>query len=439
MKIGIVSLQFEESSTGGGGVHVGYITDQFLKLGHHVTVIAIHTNRTLSGAELIGEEAPYSVSERGKLKIIRFLLDKDIDHPYVGGKDVELDRIMRFAEIVTGWIKKNEKDFDIISLQGHHILPGYMAKELQSIKPKTVSYLHALETTYVTEKGDFVGAYEGTKEVLKRIREWEAMCRFADFVVVNSPIVRDEFKEIIEEVSGGAAEYAAKIKLIASGCEENFLMDDCSVDQKLKNVPEVVNLVTFCRIDPSKGVEYSIKGAKAAAKLCPHKFCLTIAGIPSSDEYIKELENELNDVPDNLEVKFLLMDAISPAGEKKKILDGEHIYILPTLKEPFGMSVIEASARGNMIVSAETNGPKYMFESDSEELTEWGVITEYGLLAGITEDHHANFADNVGKAIAWTVNNWPECSRHVLNFNNKVREKWTWEGIAKQYIELFKS
>ena len=440
MRIALVSLQFEETSTGGGGVHVKHMSDQFIEAGQEVTVVSIHTNKTLPQAKLEKHNGmDYSLEVRGALTVVRFLIDEGIDHPYVGEKDVELDRIKRFADTAVKWLKEEQAEFDIISPQGHHLLPGYMAKELQGIKPKIISYIHALETTYVTKDGSFVGAFEGTASVLEKIRQWEAMCRFADYVIVNSPQVRDEFKKIIEEADADAGKYFDRIVLISSGCDESFLMEDDRIMKKFQHMPETINLVTFCRVDPSKGIEYSIDGARSAAAASTCRYCLTIAGMPSSEEYITKLKTELDNIPGNLEIKFLILDAISPEAEKKEILDDKHIYILPTLKEPFGMSVIEASARGNMALSADTNGPKFMFESESGKDTDWGIITDFGILAKITDDHQAHFAQNVGKAIIWMIENWQGSVDRVLKFNEKIRKLWTWEGICKQYMELFKN
>ncbi|MBA7695307.1 hypothetical protein ES703_103930 [subsurface metagenome] len=102
------------------------------------------------------------------------------------------------------------------------------------------------------------------------------------------------------------------------------------------------------------------------------------------------------------------------------------------------MSIIEASARGNMIVSTDTNGPQYMMLSEHDNHFDWGIVTDNGVLAKITENHHTNLANNIGRAIVWTIDNWQSCTQRVLALNKKIRKKWTWEGIAKQYLELFK-
>lgn len=410
-------------------------------MGHSVIIISIHTNKTLPNSKLESKgDTTYSIQVKGKLKIIRFLIEEGIEHPYVHRKkQEELDRIKLFCDQAVPWIKDHQDDYDVVNLQGHHLIPGYMAAQLRGIKPKVLSYLHALETTYVTPKGDFVGAFQSTRDIIRQIREWEAMSRFADVVIGNSPQVIDEFKNIIAEYEENPKAFFNRIRLIVSGSEKNFIAAGKWMQNKLQDPPKVINMVTFCRLDPSKGVQYSILGAKAAAELCKQRFRLLVAGIPASPAYIEQLKKAAENPPCNLEIDFHFLNAISPTAEKKLLLDDKHIYILPTLKEPFGMSVIEAAARGNMVVSADTNGPKYMFDIRSGRDEPWGVITEYGVLAKITNNHEKNLAGNIGRGVAWCVKNWQQSVQQVLNFRKKIINNWTWESISHQYLEEFKN
>lgn len=439
MRIAIVSLQFEETATGGGGVHVRQITRQFLALGQQVTIVSIHTDKTLVEEPTATHAGvPLSVDRRGDLTVVRFLIDRGIEQPYVGDKPTELDRIMRFAKAAIAWLRANQDRFDVVVLQGHHTLPGYMARELRDIRPKRCSYLHALETTYVTERGEFVGSYDGTREILSQIRRLEAMSRYADRIIANSPMVRDDFVQIVSEYDD-VAMLDGRVEVLASGCDAEFLMADEEVRAKLERTPDRIELVTFCRIDPSKGVEYTIAGAAEAARLCERRFRLTVVGIPASDAYVDKLRQEAERAPENLEFELRLMQRISPPAEKREILDDKQIYVLPTLKEPFGMSLIEASARGNMIVAADTNGPHFIFDADRGQDQEWGIVTDRGVLARITADPQLNLARNIGRAVAWTVDHWQEGPGRVLALNAKIRSTWTWEGIARRYLELFES
>ena len=439
MNIALVSLQFEETATGGGGVHVKSICEQFLKHGHSVTLLSIHSEKTLDSADLLNEwYVPYSIQDRGRLSIIRFLIDKGISHPYEGDKDIELDRIQRFADVVIRWLKTRQDEFDVVNLHGHHIIPGLIAKKLQGSRPKIVSTVHALESTYISKKGESLARFKASDKLLILLRKWESMCRFSDFIILNSPVACNDFKEILDTQNVDFNKFESKIKLISSGCNENFLMSDRKISRKLSRIPDKINLITFSRIDPSKGIEYSISGAKSAARKCPHKLCLTIAGIAESNAYLSKIRSEMENHPENLTIKLKQFNAISPPSEKKEILDDKHIYILPTLKEPFGMSLIEASARGNMLVSTDNTGPRYMIESDQTADFDWGVVTQYGILAKITEDHKKTLPKNIGSAIVWAIENWKYCSQKTLAFNKKIRQKWTWEEIARQYLELFR-
>ena len=438
MKILLVSLQFEETATGGGGVHVKNICDHFLATGQHITVLSVHTEKTRRQIKSEEWQGDTSIQQRGNLTIVRLLIEKGISHPYVGDKNEELNRIEQFTRKALSWLKAGSKKFDIINLHGHHLIPGYLAQELRSIKIPIVSTVHALETTYISNKGESLARFKATDKLLARLKKWEAMGRFADIIILNSPTVASDFIMLLKGQKIDPGKYQDKIRLISSGCNRNFLMSNEEIKRKLARVPDQINLITFSRLDPSKGIEFAINGAREAAKLCPNKLHLTIAGIAESEEYLKHLYDLIKDPPANLCLKIRRMDKISSNAEKKEILDDKHIYILATLKEPFGMSLIEASARGNLLVSTDNTGPRYMMAGEKDILMDWGLITPYGALADITEDYQKTLPQNIGKAIAWTINNWDSCLGNTLGFNLKIREKWTWEGIARQYLEQFK-
>ena len=439
MRIAIVSLQFEKTATGGGGVHVQNITEQFLRLGHQVIILSIHTDKTINDFPLREDwEKPYSIEERDNLTVIRFLIDKNIENPYVGDKNTELDRIMRFSETVYHWIIQHTGEYDVVSLHGHHIIPGWLARQLQGKVRLVTSTIHALESTYVTANGVGFGNFDATQEMLTRLRQYEAMAVFADYIIINSLKVRSDFIEIATGQGYDLNMFEHKLVLIASGVTMDFIMPDELVKQKLSRRPDVINILTFSRVDPSKGHEFAILGAFEAAKAIKQKIRLYITGIPESQEYAEKLKSIAKHSPDNVEVIFDFKKAISPPEEKKQILDNKHIYILPSLQEPFGMSIVEASARGNMVISNDTTGPMYMMETeDKGQETSWGYITPYGALAKRTDDPYQNLPANMGEAIRWTIENWETGAERVIMFNQRIRQLWTWEGIAEQYIKLF--
>jgi hypothetical protein len=78
-----------------------------------------------------------------------------------------------------------------------------------------------------------------------------------------------------------------------------------------------------------------------------------------------------------------------------------------------------------------------MFASESGVTMDWGITTDYGLLAAITSDHKTNLSKNIGSAILYAIHNWDKSCTRILNFNQKIRSHWTWEGIGQQYLDLF--
>ena len=68
---------------------------------------------------------------------------------------------------------------------------------------------------------------------------------------------------------------------------------------------------------------------------------------------------------------------------------------------------------------------------------EWGLDAEYGTLVKIPDDIDKTLAENMGKAIVYTLDNWEKCRNKVVPLNKRIRRKWTWEGISEQYLEVF--
>lgn len=149
MRICLVSLQYGITATGGGGVHVNRIADEYRRRGHKVTVVTMHTSRTEADGfikEVGGIR--YSLSVNEDVDVIRILADKGLVTPYDGNtKKEEYGRLERFAAFAETFIKMNSVSYDIVHLHGHHLLPGYLAYKLKDSPLKVVSTIHFLEST----------------------------------------------------------------------------------------------------------------------------------------------------------------------------------------------------------------------------------------------------------------------------------------------------
>jgi glycosyltransferase involved in cell wall biosynthesis len=153
MHIAQVSLQFGATSTGGGGVHVEKVTEYLRRMGHQVTVLAIHTERTLAAAPELHPDGHWSQETRDGLTLVRFLIEEGLEGPYDGDKHAELTRIHRFCQAAAAWLRERAAAFDAVHLHGHHAVPGWLAWALRDQPFRIVSTVHYLESTNVSETG----------------------------------------------------------------------------------------------------------------------------------------------------------------------------------------------------------------------------------------------------------------------------------------------
>ena len=439
MKIAQVSLQFEATTTGGGGVHVEKVTEHLLRKGHEVTILSIHTDKTLAEATLTEGRVAYCMEPRDRLRVVRFLIERGLTQPYEGGKREELARIKKFCDAVAWWLDQRPAEFEILHLHGHHLIPGYLAQRLKDKGFKVVSTIHFLESTLLEADPEAIEHFRVAEETLTQIKRWEAMARYADTIVTVSPRVREDLFRLMSDLDIELEEVRSKARIVSSGVDKEAMMSLSQVEEKLAQVPEPVEIVTFCRLDPSKGVHYGVRAAAEAVQGSGRQLKLTLAGIPTSDSYLRLLKEEINRVRDTLSVEIQTFDRVFTPLERNALLDRFHIYLLPTLNEPFGMTIIEAGARGNLIVTTDTAGPLYILNGEGIEDKGWGYITDCGICAKRSEEPEVNLAPNLAKAIGWALEHWEESAQHALAFLTKIGDRFTWQQIAQEYLQLYEA
>lgn len=430
MRIAQVSLQFEATTTGGGGVHVEKITEHLMEMGHQVTVISIHTSKTLGHVRLIDGSYLYGLEKRDGMEVVRLFIEEGIAQPYEGGKEMEVQRIREFCDAVAWWLARNPGKFDIVHLHGHHLIPGYLAWKLRKKGFTVVSTLHSLESTLAGM--EHFDASEGT---LAEIRRWEALSRYADIIVIASPGMRQDLFEIMRDFGVNPEDVQPKVRMISSGIDESSLMPVSKVKERLDEIPNPVRILTFCRLDPTKGVEFSIRSAAKVARQ-GYNLELTLAGIPVGF-YLELLEKEAKRASDFIPIELHTFEAISTAEERNALLDGFQIYLFPTLNEPFGITILEAGARGLAIITTDTVGPRYILDSQQVHETPWGYVTDFGICAKKTSDPAGNLAYNLSQAIRWALDQWPESVRRALAFRERVEEKYTWRRVTQEYFDCY--
>jgi glycosyltransferase involved in cell wall biosynthesis len=439
MRIAQVSLQFEATTTGGGGVHVQKVTEHLLRKGHEVTVLSIHTDRTLIGATLKNGRVPYSAESRDGLQVVRLLIDRGLRQPYGGTREEELSRIKRFCDAVLWWLDQHSGEFEVVHLHGHHLIPGYLAWTLRDKRFKVVSTVHFLESTLLTTDPEAMEHFRVADETLAQIKRWEAMARHADTIVPVSPQGREDLFSLMGDLDIELGEVRPKTHVVSSGVNGEVMMTPSQIEGKLAHIPDPVEIVVFSRLDPSKGVHYGVPAVAEAAQESRRQLKLTLAGIPASESYLHLLEEESARVQDAISVEIETFDRVFTPLQRNAFLDSFHIYLLPTLNEPFGMTIIEAGARGNLIVTTDTAGPLYILDGEDMEEKVWGYVARCGICAKRTEEPEVKLAFNLAKAINWTLEHWEESTERAVAFVTKIGNQFTWRQVGQQYLDIYEA
>ena len=457
MHIAQVSLQFGATSTGGGGVHVEKITEYLRRRGHQVTVLSIHTERTLAATPELHPDGHWSQETHDGLTVVRFLIEEGLKSPYDGDKHTELTRIHRFCQTVAPWLQERAAAFDAVHLHGHHAVPGWLAWALRACPAcpersrracpeprrrdppfRVVSTMHYLESTNVRATRSGLMHYRISGGDLAQMMEWEALARFADAPVVISPGMAQDYLDLLADLDIDSAEVRPRLRLVSSGIDPESIRPRAEVEAKLATVPDPAEVLTFARLDPVKGIEYAIRGAAQAAELTRRRFRLTVAGVPEEPIYIPVLEREIEATRHVLPMEFTIFDHIFAPAERDPFLDRFNLYLFSTLREPFGLTVVEAGARGLPVVTTDSPGPAYILDSPRREEYAWGTVTDCGVLTRRTDDPEQNLAPNVAQALAWTLENWKTAATQALAFHRRVQERFTWPKVTEAYLALYR-
>lgn len=126
---------------------------------------------------------------------------------------------------------------------------------------------------------------------------------------------------------------------------------------KSKNKFEL-NLIYVSRISPKKNLLTVIESLKGIDRGVVN---LTIAGQVDDFKYWRKCQHEMDDLFDNVKVKYI--GAIDREEVYQELLKS-HAFILPTLNENYGHSIVEAMANSNVVIISNH--------------TPWSEVQNYG-------------------------------------------------------------
>jgi len=189
--------------------------------------------------------------------------------------------------------------------------------------------------------------------------------RFFEFVLRIFASGIDRYIALLESekvaVMQGLGIKSERITIIPNGIEDLFYAEggDAELFYKEWNIdPSKWDLIvgTVSRLNFVKGIQFLEQAAKSLSRVL-----FIFAG--GDDGYYEALKRIYRD---NANVVFTAQ--YIPSSEVRNFYQAIDLFLLPSIYEPFGMTMVEAMAQSKMVIATNVGGPQEILSPDFGEL-----------------------------------------------------------------------
>lgn len=224
--------------------------------------------------------------------------------------------------------------------------------------------------------------------------------RNAKVCIAASSAIKEYFKEI----------GCSNIEVIPNG------VDLKRFENLKKQQKDGFVVMTVARLEKVKGIEYLIRAfTRSDLALAGSDLQLFIIGDGSERKNLENLTRELGLVK---KVKFL--GPIPPEGIPEYLAMAD-CFVLPSLKEGFGIAILEAIAARVPVIASKVGGILDIIENEKN-----------GLL--VTPGN----PEEIAKAILRIYNN-PELRERLVNFAIAGLTRYDWQNIAQEVFKIYEN
>ena len=208
-----------------------------------------------------------------------------------------------------------------------------------------------------------------------------------------------------------------RIKVVPVGINsEEFRPTKEEVLTEKAKIGECIRILTVARLHPNKGLTYLLQAMPQLIEDYPSSKLIIIGRGPIENQ-IRELIHQLS-----LENHVILLTEPIPNKEMNKIYSGCDVFVLPSIKEPFGRVILEAMACGKPVIATKVGGPQDIVEDGRT-----GYLVD-----------RAN-PDQLATRISELLQD-PKKRRNFGQAGRElVVERFDWRKIAKRYVEIYES
>jgi len=333
MRIAMFVYEFPPKVVGGLGTYAAEISQQFIRMGHDVTVFTMNdgtllTRETWRGVE-IHRPMLVEISD-----ILPALLHEDLRKWGRGinfFSKIFVYNILAASKLVNDLVKKDQLKYDIISAHDWlSVIAGASVKRELNIP--LVFHVHS------TEKGR---AMDSGSEVVNSIEFYGG--QISDRVVTVSFAMRDELRSL------GFSEQ--KTRVCYNGVDPNkydlskVKPEDIKTLRNKYGLREGDNMVLFVgRLVSVKGIDRLVMAMSEVLRKLPNTK-LVILGLGNMQQELTSLVNSLG-----LQNSVILRFEFLPEEERILHYAACNAAVFPSLYEPFGIVCTEAMSMGKPVV-----------------------------------------------------------------------------------------
>ncbi len=410
LRIGFFVYEYPPQIVGGLGTYAEYITQEYVDLGHDVSVFTLNNNGLKTREIMKGVEV-HRPQIADASNIWPFFVVDDLKKWGTNIKlfnDIFIYNILSATKFINGLIKKEGYKFDVVCCHDWlSSIAGLVIKNETNIP--VVFHAHS------TEWGRSGGPGSEVVSHLER-----AMAQNSDKIITVSYAMQDDLTR--------HGWQPGKISVVWNGVDPKRYdpatvqkQDVATIRQKY-GIPNDWNMLLFVgRLAWVKGVRNLLQAMPMVLKEYPHTK-LVILGKGEEQGDIEETADRLN-IKDNIVYRF---DFVS---EKERILHyaASDVCVFPSVYEPFGIVSLEAMSMEKPVVVGARGVVGF-----KEQVVNGGPDQN-----GV----HINGEDPAD--IAWGIKevlrdpakarDWGE------NGRRRVLEYFTWEKVALQTSKIYES
>jgi glycogen synthase len=410
MRIGFFVWEYPPSLVGGLGTYAEYITQEFLDIGHDVSVFTLNRGGLKTREILKGVEVHRPLIADAS-NVFPFFVVDDLKKWGTNIKlfnDIFIYNILSATKFINGLIKKEGYKFDVVCV--HDWLSSIAGLVIKNeTKIPVVFHVHSTEWGRSGGHGsEVVSHLEG------------AMAQNADKIVTVSYAMQQDL------IQHGWQQ--SKISPVWNGVDagkydpRRVKKEDIKAIRSRYEIPEDWNMLLFVgRLSWVKGVRNILMGLPSVVKEYPNTK-LVILGKG-------EEQSDIETTADRLGIRDKVVYRFDFVPEQERILHyaASDVCVFPSTYEPFGIVSLEAMAMEKPVVVGAR-----------------GVVGfREQVISGGTEQNgiHVNGEDPTD--IAWGIKEVlknPEKARNWgENGRKRVLEVFTWRKVADETLKIYES